>query len=162
MRHFWVILWIMLITSWLVARARHTNAQKVGDDWLFRPIAAVKAVFIIAGMMGLALAVLSMHASRNQPQALWGTLGCSIWVALCIGGYPKCIWLTQSGLRQRTWYGRWKELEWKNISAVKQRKWDGSNSVIVRGDETIVFQVTHAGRKLFLEEVERRTHLILK
>jgi len=163
MNRIWVVIGISIVTSWLVSLGRSAKARKVGDDWLFPPITAVKTVFFLGGLMGLGLALLSLHASRQEPQALWGVLGCSLWVALCVGAFPKSVWLSESGIRQRTWYGGWKAVDWKKISEVKLRTWDGANSLVIRGDHTkIIFSSTHAGQEVFLEEVERRSHLTPK
>jgi hypothetical protein len=163
MNRFWVILGVSIVTSWLVSRARRARAHKVGGAWLFPPINAVKGVFFLGGLMGLGLAVLCIHAYKQEPEALWGAIGCVIWVALCAGSFPKSVWLSESGIRQRTWYGRWKAIGWERISEIKLRTWDGSNCLVIRGDRMkINFSSTHAGREFFMEEVGRRTHLMPK
>lgn len=158
-----MILGVFLVSSWIAAQAGTAKARKIGDDWLFPPVIAVKAIFLVAAAMGLGLAILCVHASRREPQALWGVFGCSLWVALCIGGYPKSVWLSEIGLSQRNWFGGWKVLKWEAVAHVAQRTWDGSDSVVISGKgATIVFSSAHSGRELFLEELGRRNLMIGK
>ena len=157
MTRFWVILGIFLVSSWIGAQAKAARARKVGSDWLFPPVLSVRAVFLIAAAMGFALAILCMQAARHEAEAYWGMWGSLLWAMLCVFGFPKSIWVSEIGLRQRNWFGSWKTLKWEAVTGLRLRKWDGSGSLVVYGENaTIVFSSAHGGRERFLEELGKR------
>ena len=152
MKGFFVVLLTSLFLSWITARARTAKARKVGQNWIFAPIGAVEAVF----SMGVAMGAAFVFFGARGPQADQAVV-VSIGILFVLGSgltWPKAIYLSESGLRQRTWYGGWKEILWSEVSSVYKKR---DSSIVVRGRQSkIVFSSSHAGRELFTNELKQR------
>jgi hypothetical protein len=152
MKGFFVILLTSLFLSWITARARTAKARKVGQNWVFAPVGAVEAVF----SLGVAMGAVFVFFGARGPQAD-RTLVVSGGILFILGSgltWPKAIRLSESGLRQHTWYGGWKEILWPEVSSVYKKR---DSSIVVRGKQgKIVFSSSHAGRELFTTELRER------
>jgi hypothetical protein len=104
---------------------------------------AFSTAFVFAGIWGPA-----------SDRALLVVAGLLIF-SFVLASWPKTVWISESGLRQRSWSCRWKRIAWPEVSDVKERR-DGS--VEIRGNGTkIVLSQFHADRRLFLEKIRRMT-----
>lgn len=151
MKGFLVVVLTVLVSSWVASQALRSRPRKVGEYWTFPPTVAVRAVFSFGIALGASLAFFSLWGPKAD-RPITVSIG-ALFIAMASLGWPQTIAFFQNGLRQRTWYRKWKKIPWADIVEVKKRR-DGS--VMVRGKNSkIVFSTDHSGRDQFLEEMER-------
>jgi hypothetical protein len=157
MKGFYVIVLTAAIMGWLAAQARTARVRKIGNGWLFPPVRALQAVFSAVLAMGVAFVFFGYRGPEADRTLL--VLGGIGFVAFGAITWPKGVYLSDSRLRQRCWWGGWKTLTWSEVSDANEQR-DGS--IILRGGRTkIVFTQYHADRDLFLE-VTRKNGLRLQ
>jgi hypothetical protein len=146
---FFVIFLTALIMRWMAAQSRAAKARRIGQDWIFPPTRALQMVSVLGLTMGGVFAIFGFLGPQSDRNLL--VIGGLLILAFAGATWPKAVWLSDSGFRQRSWCCRWKRISWSKVSEVKEK---GDGSVVIRGKETkIVLSQFHADRKLFLEKV---------
>jgi hypothetical protein len=153
MKGFFVILITATMSGLITAQARRSKARRLGKNALFSPVWTVQAVFIAALALGFGLVVLGYTGPQNDRMiVVSGGLLFSMFTGCA---WPKAVEISESKLRQRSWYGRWKEISWVEVSSFKEKK---SGSIVVYSRKTkICFAPHHADRELFLEQLKQHT-----
>jgi hypothetical protein len=158
MKGFFVVFVTVLTMTWLGTRATRASAHQLGNEWVFPAIRPVHWIFGAA----LALGVSFVFFGFRGPQAdrLVTVVGGLLFVFFPITAWPKAIYASSNGLRERTWYGGWRTQAWSQVSEVNEKR-DGS--IVVRGTNgKIVFSPYHADRERFLSEISRHSKLNVK
>jgi hypothetical protein len=151
MKGFYVIVLTALIMGWLAAQSRTSSARKIADRWLFPPVRALKIIFCLAIAMGITFVTWGFYGNQNDRTT--GIVIGSLIVTFCALAWPKVVYVSASGVQQRSWWGGWRSIAWREVSETKELS-DGS--VAVRSDkDKITFTPYHAGRELFLELINK-------
>ncbi len=137
--------------QYLASEARRSRGRRVGESYIYPSARGVELIYsaLIAACTGF------LFFSIRQPQGhrLGGILGSLTFMLMGIFAWPKAVWLSPSGLRQRAWYGGWKILPWEDVSNVIEEQ---DRSIVIRGKDTkIVFSPFYAERDAFIKEVHR-------
>jgi hypothetical protein len=144
-----VVFLTVLVLSYLASRALTVKAHPTGRGWIFSPINAVRIIYL--ALVSLALGLISLGIKGPQEDRRIVVIGGLLIFAFAIITWPKAIEMFELGVRQRSWYGKWKIILWSEIGDV-QEKTDGSISIY--GPSTkISLSKYHAGRDLFLEKM---------
>ena len=151
MKGFFVIILTATIMGWLLGRARNSRARRHADEWLFPPVSGVLAVFCLVLAMGTIFVVWGIRSSKDNRGT--GVMVGSLFIVFSAVAWPKAIHVSESGLRQRSWWGGWKLISWPHLSQTKEKN-DGS-VVLGSEDNKIVFTQFHVDREFFLEQVTR-------
>jgi 4-amino-4-deoxy-L-arabinose transferase-like glycosyltransferase len=141
----------MFALQYLASEARRAKGRRVGESYLYPSARGVELIYSVAIAAGTGF----LFFSIRQPEGdrLIGVICSLILILIGILAWPKAVWLSPSGLRQRAWYGRWKILPWEDVTEVVDEQ---DRSVIVRGKRTkIVFSPFHAEREAFIKDVHR-------
>jgi hypothetical protein len=142
-----------LVMSWIATQASNAKAAKLPNGWIFRPVLSIQLIFLSANLMGF-LFVIAGYLGPPEDRAVVLCLGLLFLVFTAVA-WPKAISSSEMGLRQQTWWFGWKIIDWEQVSSVEQKK---DESIVVRSEHTkIVFLPYHADRKVFLQEIERRS-----
>lgn len=161
MKGFFVIIITLAIMGWLAAQARTARAQKVGQNWVFPLVRGLQVICFAVFSLGATFIVWGYLGPQSDRTTL--VLGGLLIVAFSVVAWPKAVYVSASGIQQRSWWGGWKTLTWAQISEAKERP-DGY--MVLRGDGVkIIFTQYHADRELFLKEIRRNapsSKLILK
>lgn len=155
MRGLLVIILTTAAMGWLAAQARHTKAQATADGYLFPVVRGVKVVYCAVLLMGIALALGGYFGSHGSET----TVICIglLFVVFALVTYPKAIYVSDEGIKQRSWRGQWKALYWSNMSEVIHGS-DGAWRFQEKSGATIEFSQYHADCDLFIKQVRIKTH----
>lgn len=149
MKGFFVIVITAFLVSWLGAQARSARARQVRDTWLFLPIMGMRVLYGAVAIFGLGL-VVGGFFGPPQDRTIVVSGG---WLFIAFAGitWPKAIEVSHLGLRQRSWWGRWKTIAWPEVLCSDERR-DGS--VVVRAKHgKVVLSSLHADRERFLAQL---------
>ena len=149
MKNFYVMIITAIVMGWLAGCARNRRAKKAQDGWVFYPILAVRSVYVIFLAMAIGFMVwVYLGPKSDRVLMLLGLL----FVAFGSITWPKAIWSSASGLRQRRWWGGWKIIRWEDVDSYKERQ---DQCIVIRtAHEKLVFSPYQAGRDLFLEQLK--------
>jgi hypothetical protein len=137
--------------QYLTSEAQRAKGRRVNGDFLYPSVRGVEFIYSILLAVSAGLLFISIRGSQSD--RAFGIPGSSFFILLALLAWPKAIWLSSSGLRQRAWYGGWKRLQWEDVSEVVENQ---DRSIIVRGKDTkITFSPFHAERESFIKEVHR-------
>ncbi|SRR5258708_4503486 len=151
MKGFFVIAATAAILGWLTFQARTAEPQNLCGRWVFPLVRALHFLFFAVLAMGIAFVFFGFRGPENSRTTL--VLIGVLFTIFPVVAWPKAVYLSESGLRQRTWWGKWKTLNWSELSDAKERP---DNSLVLRGERVrIVFSRYHAGRQIFLDELRR-------
>lgn len=157
MKGFFVIVITAIVMGWLAASARNTKARRVNDGWLFPPVRAILAIFAAFLLMSGFFIFFGYRAPRTGDHVVGMSVGLLFAVFGCVM-WPKSIEVSQSMLRQRSWWGGWKVIRWEDITSAEERQ---DKCIVVRARHArILLSPYHAGRELFLDQL--RAHSSFK
>ena len=151
MKGFLVVFVTVLAMTWLATRATLAKAHQSGDTWVFpviRPVQWIYGCWLALGLAGALFGAVGPQGDRKVP-AVCGVL----FICFAAVTWPKAIYVSPTGVRQRGWLGGWRTEPWSQISEVKEKP---DHSIVVRGPkDKIVFSPYHADPQRFLSEVCR-------
>jgi hypothetical protein len=135
----------------LTAEAQVSKGRRVGEYYIFSPVRALEGIYSIAAAMGASFLYFGMRASGQDKRV--GIATGLVGLVFALTTWPKGIWTSESGVKQRSWFGRWKLICWPDVIKITEAR-DGS--IVIRSSGTkIEFSKYHAGRELFLGEIRR-------
>jgi hypothetical protein len=143
---------ILIITAagmgWLANQARTAKAQKHGQTLLFPPVRVLQVIFCAVFVMGAVFVVCGYLGPLSERTiVIWIGL---LFIVFSVLAWPKSVYVSKSGVQQRSWWGGWRTLAWPDLSEAKKQR-DGS--MVLHGNGVkIVFTQYHADRELFLKE----------
>jgi hypothetical protein len=151
MKGFFVILLTATVLGLIAAQAKRSKAHRMGNNLLFSPVWTVQAVYIAVLAIGFGLVVLGYSGPQKDRTIV--IVGGLLFIIFSVCTWPKAVEVSESQVRQRCWYGRWKEISWADVTSFKEKK---SGSIIVSGRKNkIAFAAYHADREVFLERLNR-------
>lgn len=151
MKGFFVVFLTVLILTWLATRATHEKAYAVDHVWIFPAVSALRWIYSAALAIGAGISFLGMRGPHSARTAT--VLGGLLFTSFALLTWPKAVYASQEGLRQRTWFGGWRNIGWSQISAIDEPR---DRSVVVRSAAgNIVFSAYHADPERFLREISK-------
>jgi len=158
MKGFFVVFLTVLTMTWLATRAKRASAQQLGNEWVFPVIRLVHWIFGAVLTLGVSLVFLGFRGPQAEQRVT--VVGGLMFVLFPIIAWPKAIYASATGLRQRTWYGGWRVLAWSQVSEVNENH---DRSTVVRSTTgKIVFSPYHADRERFLTEISDHHKLSIR
>jgi hypothetical protein len=146
MKGFLVIVITAFALGWLGARARISKAKRTEDGWTFLPIRSVQFIYIATLLMGLSFILVGILGPQ-QDRTVGEIIGL-VFAVLAVVSWPKAIEVNGRGLQQRSWCGRVRTMNWRDIVEVKTKRDD---SIYLRGTTfKIVVSPYHSDRELFV------------
>jgi putative Ca2+/H+ antiporter (TMEM165/GDT1 family) len=148
---FYIIIITAAVMGWLASQARTAKARQHGDTVLFPPVRVLQAIFCAVFVMGAVFVVCGyLSPLSDRTIGIWIGL---LFIAFSVLAWPKAVYVSKSGVKQRAWWGGWRTLAWPDLAEAKKQR-DGS--MVLRGNGVkIVFTQYHADRELFLKEIEK-------
>ena len=152
MKGFFVIIITGFALGWLTGQARRAKAARNAEGRLiFFPVPAAHIVFLAGLLMSFWLVFLGFSGPRDDRSiVISGGILLASFASLT---WLKAIEVSDVGLRQRYWWGGWKEIPWTEVSSFEERR---DRCLVVRGlHKKIVHSTFHADRNLFLEQLRK-------
>jgi hypothetical protein len=148
LKGFFVLVLIGIVMGNITSQASRTKVKKVSNGVRFPVVRFVLAIYQACLIMGVGFIFAGYHDPREGVVIVGGVL----FVLLSILTWPKAVEISATGLRQRTWRGVWKTIDWRDIVNTEERK---DRSIVVR---TKICKITHsschADRSLFLQKLK--------
>lgn len=158
MRQFWIIFFISLITGWVTSQARSRKARRVDQSIIFGLAPLMAAVFVGCAVMGATFVGVALAGRAEQPRLMY-VHGGFAFMSLSVLGWPKAVVVSPSGIRQRSWVGRWKMIPWSELKEVK-RQYDGTLLLVGRHKQ-IYFTQYQVDRDDLLSEIRSHSNTSL-
>jgi hypothetical protein len=152
-KRFWVIVITVAVSGWLAGSARLAKATHLESGrWVFHPVRGVIFLYYVA----LCISVTSLIYGFVGPQVDRSLvlLAGAAFMFLCVLSWPKAVFISESGLRQRSWMLSWRNIPWADLRSVEEKK---GGAVVVRGSRCkIELSQYHGGRAEFVNQLRKR------
>src|SRR4051812_26945346 len=106
------------------------KGAKARSRMIFAPVPLVRVVYSVLLALMIALIALASRTGAKYDRTVGFAVG-TFFALFAVVTWPKAVWLTDVGLRQRCWYGVWRSITWSAVTRVKQTR---NGSVAVWGN----------------------------